>query len=141
MILASAPTKMPSRELVAGGTYALFAALGIVMVCAVLPAAHDVSDCGGLARTSSNQAYEIAKSVEVFKLVHARYPTAEEGLGVLVTPPKGGRAMLDALPKDAWGNDYAYVRPGVMNREFDVRSAGADAVFFTDDDVGNWRRE
>lgn len=135
MIFASAPTKMPSRELVEGGVYAFFVTLGIVAVVA-LCAFDRPRGC-----SRGNQAYEIAKGVELFKLGQDRYPTAEEGLGVLVTPPKG-RAIMEALPKDAWGNDYAYVRPGVMNPgKFDVRSAGADAVFYTDDDVGNWWRE
>lgn len=133
MIIASEPTKVPSRELVEGGVYAFFVTLGIAVVFALCT--YDRSR--GCSR--GNEAYELAKAVELFELVHDRYPTAEEGLGVLLARP---RPIMEALYKDPWGNDYAYVRPGVMNPEkFDVRSAGADGVFYTDDDVGNWRRE
>src|SRR5678816_2611256 len=35
-----------------------------------------------------------------------RYPTTDEGLKVLVTPPDGAPAYLSELPLDPWGNAY-----------------------------------
>lgn len=141
MHVANAPSKMPPAPLVQGGVYALLAIVGIVVVFATLPALQRVRASCGMGCAAGNQAYEIGKSLELFKLHRERYPSMQEGLAVLLAPPKG-RALLDALPKDPWGNDYAYAIPGVMNpASFDVRSAGADRSMFTDDDVGNWRRE
>jgi general secretion pathway protein G len=95
----------------------------------------------GQQKTASNQAYEIGKSLELYKLNTGRYPTTAEGLQVLVSPPKG-KPLMDALPKDPWGADYIYTLPGVKNpNKFDVRSKGPDGQEGTEDDVGNWAME
>ena len=95
----------------------------------------------GQSDTARNQAYEIGKSLELYKLNNGRYPTTAEGLQVLVTPPKG-KPLMDQMPKDPWGNDYVYVNPGQKNpSKFDVRSKGPDSQEGTEDDVGNWAAE
>ena len=95
----------------------------------------------GQSDTARNQAYEIGKSLELYKLTNGRYPTTAEGLQVLVTPPKG-KPLMETLPKDPWGNDYVYTIPGQKNaNKFDVRSKGPDGQEGTEDDVGNWPAE
>jgi general secretion pathway protein G len=95
----------------------------------------------GQSDTARNQAYEVAKSLELYKLNTGRYPTTSEGLQVLVSPPKG-KPLMEALPKDPWGNDYVYTIPGQKNpNKFDVRSKGPDGQEGTEDDVGNWAAE
>lgn len=62
-----------------------------------------------------------------------RYPTAQEGLALLVTPPsaEGERAVWQgylraALPNDPWGRPYLYLPPqGDFVRPI-VKSLGAD---------------
>jgi len=92
----------------------------------------------GQRKTASNQAYEIGKSLELYKLSNGRFPSTAEGLQVLVTPAKG-KPLMDNLPKDPWGNDYIYTLPGSKNpSKYDIRSKGPDGQEGNEDDVGNW---
>ena len=95
----------------------------------------------GQADSARNQAYEIGKSLELYRLNNGRYPTTAEGLQALVTPPKG-KPLMDSLPKDPWGNDYIYTIPGQKNAsKYDIRSKGQDGQEATEDDTGNWAAE
>lgn len=88
----------------------------------------------------------IESALKLYRLDRFRYPTTEEGLAALVTPPgdsttpfpTGG--YLDRLPKDPWDRPYLYLQPG--NRgEFDVYTLGRDGVeggTGVDGDIGNW---
>ena len=95
----------------------------------------------GKLDTTRSQAYELAKSVDIFKLQTGSWPSTGQGLQVLVTPPKG-KPIIDQLPKDPWNNDYMLIVPGQKNpNKFDIRSKGPDAQEGTEDDVGNWTAE
>jgi general secretion pathway protein G len=95
----------------------------------------------GQMDTARNQAYEIAKSIELYKLQNASYPSTAQGLEALVSPPKG-KPIMERVPQDPWGNDYIYVVPGAKNTiKFDVRSKGPDGVEGSEDDIGNWQEE
>lgn len=95
----------------------------------------------GKLDTTRSQAYELAKSVDIYKLQTGNYPSTGQGLQVLVTPPKG-KPIIDTLPKDPWNNDYTLIVPGQKNpTKFDIRSKGPDAQEGTEDDVGNWPAE
>jgi len=84
------------------------------------------------------QAYEIGKSLDIYKLQHGSYPSTAQGLQALVSPPKG-KPIMETMPKDPWNNDYILVAPGTKNPgKFDVRSKGPDGQEGTEDDVGNW---
>ena len=95
----------------------------------------------GQMDTARNQAYEVGKSIELYKLQNASYPSTAQGLEALVSPPKG-KPIMERVPQDPWGNDYIYVVPGAKNTiKFDVRSKGPDGVEGSEDDVGNWQEE
>ncbi len=95
----------------------------------------------GKIKTARNEAYEIAKSMEIYKLNNGRYPTTAEGIQVLVTPPKG-KPVLETMPQDPWNADFIYTTPGTKNpSKFDIRSKGPDGQENTEDDVGNWPEE
>ena len=95
----------------------------------------------GQMDTARNQAYEVGKSIELYKLQNASYPSTAQGLDALVNPPKG-KPIMERVPQDPWGNDYIYVVPGAKNTiKFDVRSKGPDGVEGSEDDVGNWQEE
>ena len=86
--------------------------------------------------SARNQAYELEKSLDIYKIMHGDYPPTLESLQM---PVASRRAILESVPKDSWGRPYLYLKPGVQNpRKFDIVSAGADGVFFTEDDIGNW---
>ena len=92
----------------------------------------------GQADAARNQAYEIAKSLDIYKLQNGSYPSTAQGLNVLKSPPKG-KPIMEDVPKDPWGNEYIYVMPGQKNTtKFDIRSKGNDGVEGNEDDVGNW---
>jgi general secretion pathway protein G len=93
----------------------------------------------GQADSARNQAYEIAKSLDIYKLQNGSYPSTGQGLSVLASPPKG-KPIMESVPKDPWGNDYIYVIPGQKNpSKFDIRSKGNDGQEGTEDDIGNWQ--
>lgn len=68
-----------------------------------------------------------------------RYPTAQEGLGLLVSPPasEADRAVwqgpyLNTLPTDPWGREYVYepestgvARPRILSLGADNKEGGA----------------
>lgn len=93
----------------------------------------------GKADSARSQALEIEKSLDIYKLQHGSYPSTAEGLQVMVNPPKG-KAVMERIPKDPWGNEYIYVNPGQKNpKKFDIISKGSDKQEGTADDVGNWQ--
>ena len=73
------------------------------------------------------------EAVMQFKMDTSRYPTEEEGLMVLIEPPsdidnypEGGFLRTTDLPKDAWGNDFLYIRYPESGKPYEIISYGAD---------------
>jgi len=86
------------------------------------------------------QMKTIAQAMKLYRLQHGSYPSSSEGINALVTADKNGKRYLDSLPKDAWGNPFIYLSPGVHG-DFDILSYGADAKqggSGFDADIGNW---
>ncbi len=75
----------------------------------------------------------LEEALGLFRLDNTFYPTTEQGLKALVSKPEVGRiptkypegGYLKKVPQDPWGNDYAYLSPGVHD-DFDLISYGAD---------------
>lgn len=86
----------------------------------------------------------IVSALNLYRLDHLRYPSADAGLEALVNPPPGGApSYMKSIPKDPWGNRYQYVNPG-LHGEIDVMSYGADGQpdgEGFDADIGNWDTE
>ena len=80
-----------------------------------------------------------------YRIDVGRYPTTEEGLQALLSAPSDRKHLwkgpyVEDIPDDPWKTPYEYVYPGVKNPDgYDIRSAGPDGQFNTDDDIGNWR--
>ncbi|MDQ7001629.1 MAG: type II secretion system protein GspG, partial [Ghiorsea sp.] len=77
---------------------------------------------------------------KLYRLQHGRYPSSSEGIQALSSAGKNGKRYLDSLPKDAWGNPFIYLSPGVHG-DFDILSYGSDAKAGGtgfDADIGNW---
>jgi len=84
------------------------------------------------------QARSLKTSMETMYLDMGRWPTAEEGLSLLVEPPQdtnqralwAGPYLDGAIPLDPWNNPYQYVTPQQDESGFDIRpkiiSYGAD---------------
>ena len=83
----------------------------------------------------------------MFRPDHGRFPTSKERLIALVTTPRGDarkntRRTTKSDLLDPWGNPYSYEYPPTRQEEFpDISSAGADMIFGTEFDIGNWDRD
>jgi general secretion pathway protein G len=86
------------------------------------------------------------KALDQFRLDVGRYPTTEEGLQALVSPPSGepgwaGPYLKKGVPLDPWGRPYVYQQPGSHAGDFDLLSYGKDGRpggTGEDADLGNW---
>lgn len=83
-----------------------------------------------------------------FEVDNGFFPTTEQGLEALVTPPSTGRepkkyregGYTKRLPVDGWGNPFVYIAPGA-NGPYDITSYGADGLpggDGDDADINNW---
>ena len=90
----------------------------------------------------------LEQAVESYRLDNFTFPTAQEGLAALTTPPAGMArpdryregGYIRRLPKDPWGNPYQYLQPG-RHGAIDIFSFGADGREGgekNDADIGNW---
>jgi general secretion pathway protein G len=85
-------------------------------------------------QTAQTQVKMFKGSLETMRLDIGRFPAANEGLGLLVTPPQDERTRalwrgpyLDAaVPMDPWGGPYQYSVPGADGQPFALYSFGAD---------------
>lgn len=90
----------------------------------------------------------LEQAVEMYRLDNLSYPSTEQGLDALVTPPdnlanpdkyrKDG--YVRRMPSDPWGSPYQYVYPG-EHSAFDIYSLGANGRLGgegLDADIGNW---
>lgn len=96
------------------------------------------------------QMENLGTALKMYKLDNGVFPSTEQGLQALVSPPQGGDAPRKwrkggylekgAVPKDGWDNDYIYMSPGVHG-DFDILSYGADGVPGGEEfnkDINNW---
>lgn len=80
-----------------------------------------------------------------YRIDMGSYPTTEQGLAALVSPPgtnsdrwRGPYVEGGKIPIDPWGNPYQYRFPGQRNpQSYDVFSFGPDGVD-SDKNIGNW---
>jgi general secretion pathway protein G len=83
----------------------------------------------------------IGTQLKLYESVNGFYPTTEQGLQALVTPPSSEPRpshwyqLFKEVPKDPWGNNYIYLNPGRKNPNgYDLYSAGPDRKADTADD-------
>ena len=90
---------------------------------------------------------ELENALGRFNINLDRYPTAEEGLKVLVEAPAGDEKKwrgpyINMIRPDPWGNPYQYRVPGIHHpSSFDIWSrgaGGADGGEGDAADIGNW---
>ena len=68
----------------------------------------------------------IKDALSIFFMEHDRFPSNDEGLGVLrKQSPEHPNGILRNDLEDPWGSEYIYVYPGVRGA-FDLLSYGAD---------------
>lgn len=118
-----------------------------LLAVVIVPRVIDRPDQARVARARADIA-SITSAVNLYRLDNFRYPTTEQGLAALVSPPTtdpvpanwASNGYMDRMPVDPWGQPYQYLAPGVHG-DFDIFSYGADAVAGgsgTDADIGSW---
>ncbi|GIX30963.1 MAG: type II secretion system protein GspG [Porticoccaceae bacterium] len=100
-----------------------------LLAALVVPAVMDRPDQARAVKARQDlRALESA--LKLYRLDNYRYPSTEEGLAALVSPPPGldtwRGPYLESLPPDPWGRPYRYRAPGADGRPFDLFSLGAD---------------
>jgi general secretion pathway protein G len=86
-------------------------------------------------QTAGTQIKMLGGGLQTMRLDLGRFPTAEEGLGALVTAPAEPRAakswagpyINDDVPNDPWGNPYHYSPSPSGSQPYSLYSLGADA--------------
>ena len=104
-----------------------------------------VAGRGEQARVTSTKTQIAAfkTALNLFEVDNGDYPKGRNGLLDLLQKPRDAvnwhGPYLESIPKDPWGNDYIYERPGKHNpTSFDIMSMGPDGRSGTEDDIGNW---
>lgn len=103
-----------------------------IMAGLVVPKVVGQSDKARI-KTTETALSATSNAIDMFKVDNGRYPTTQEGLNALITPPQGaknwpeGGYIKGGFPKDGWENDLQYVAPGTEGRAYDLFSLGADA--------------
>jgi general secretion pathway protein G len=74
----------------------------------------------------------LGKALDQYRLDVGYYPTTEQGLASLLTPPPNvarwdGPYLQKVVPADPWGNPYVFVMPG-EHGEYDLLSYGKDGM-------------
>lgn len=90
----------------------------------------------------------IETALEMFYLDMNQYPTEQQGLEALTTPPPGANeaafrrgGYIKKMSLDPWGNPYEYRNPGERS-QVDIFSLGADGEPGGEEqnaDIGNWQ--
>ena len=87
----------------------------------------------------------LEKALDQYRLDVGRYPSTEQGLAALASPPANepkwrGPYLKKAVPPDPWGRAYLYRSPG-EHGELDLLSYGRDGQpggKDEDADITNW---
>lgn len=111
----------------------------------------NVAPVGDRSRVTKAQAdiSNLENALEQYSLDLYTYPSTDQGLAALSSPPAGIDATLyrpggyiRRVQNDPWGNPYQYAFPGTRSGgRFDVFSLGADGQpggEGNNADIGNW---
>lgn len=85
-------------------------------------------------QTAQAQIKLLRGAVETMRLDTNAYPTEEQGLALLVTPPEtaaarsrwNGPYLEGAVPLDPWDHPYIYQPPAASGQPFTLYSLGGD---------------
>ena len=89
--------------------------------------------CSHPTDTATNQMASFGGAIELYVFVAKALPP---DLEALTTPdPRAGEPYIAKIPRDPWGTAYRYRVGDLAKREYEIRSAGPDERFGTDDDL------
>ena len=107
----------------------------------VVPRLRGVADRAKRTKAQADIA-ELKQALDRYYLDNGTYPTTDQGLQALVSPPQSGRTpnnyeqggYIEKLPTDPWGNQYFYQSDGST---YALKSFGPDGVQSADDIDGS----
>ncbi|MBA4387801.1 MAG: type II secretion system protein GspG [Verrucomicrobia bacterium] len=115
----------------------IIAALAAMVVPKVLPATTDAK-----RRISKGDIANISMALKLYRLHNDKYPSTEDGLGILLKPSTSKDwkdSYLEKAAVDPWERKYQYVCPGSHSQAgFDLWSMGPDGQTGGGDDITNW---
>jgi general secretion pathway protein G len=122
---------MKSRNRRAQRGMTLIEIMVVLVIIGLVASAVAVNVVGRLGEAKKKQAETdvrniASQGVDAFKVMRGRYPTTEEGLGVLIQE-KFIKANKNGKLEDPWGREYIYLYPGQAHPDaYDVKSYGSD---------------
>ncbi len=97
--------------------------LATIVVPRFIGASDDAKVTAAIAQISSFKT-----ALTHYKLKFGQFPSTSDGLDVLISNGKQNFLDQDNIPKDPWGNDYAYSSPGNQGHDFEIVSYGEDGL-------------
>ncbi len=114
----------------------------VILASIMVPGVSRYRDRANLAKVRTD-VKNLETCLGAFQIDCGRFPTNDEGLGVLVNDPgipNWDGPYVKLVPSDPWGTPYVYQAPGPhFPKSFDLSSIGADKSAGTEDDLGNWQ--
>ncbi len=98
----------------------------------------------GRIKSALTQMVSFETALEAYRLDLFKYPSSLDDLvkNNSNKPKWHGPYMSKRIPKDPWGNEYQYKKPGREGRNYDLYSFGADGREGgekVDADILNWK--
>jgi general secretion pathway protein G len=107
----------------------------------VLPRLTGRGEQGKIAAAKADISLNIATALKIYELDNGGFPSTEESLGALLSPPSSAinwtGPYIEKKPLDPWGREYQYKSPGQHRSDYDLYSLGRDGRE-SEDDVMNW---
>lgn len=128
MTLSSLQRSLPLRRL--SRAFSLVELIVVMVIIGLLSSLVAIQTRSYLIASKQNAARAeiatIVSALESFYADQSRYPTNEEGIEILAEGtnsfPDG---FLKKIPRDPWGRDYEYIRPG-SEAPFEILCLGGD---------------
>ncbi|MFC1807540.1 type II secretion system major pseudopilin GspG [Candidatus Omnitrophota bacterium] len=119
-----------------------------VLAAMVVPRLVGRSQEARIAAAGADIESNLAVVLGLYELDNGVFPSTEQGLAALRVKPSGSPnppnwkgPYIRKIPKDPWGNPYAYTCPGTNNtQDYDLYSYGPDGIE-SPDDINNWEEE
>lgn len=103
----------------------------------------NISDSGAITVVDGDFA-SIDNALQAYRNNAGNFPSEQQGLKALVEKPSSSPRprrwvqIMDQVPKDPWGAEYAYKFPGSKNRSRpELISYGKDGLEGTEDDMSS----